>query len=50
MMGNGQCTPERLQADQDLLAVFAQANVWRMQGTALVLDGVKPLKFRPASN
>jgi len=50
MMGNGQCTPERLQADQDLLAEFAQANVWRMQGTTLVLDGVKPLKFRPASN
>jgi len=50
MMGNGQCTPERMQADQDLLAVFAQANAWRIQGSALVLDGVRPLKLRPASN
>jgi heat shock protein HslJ len=50
MMGNGQCTPERIQADQDLLAVLAQSTAWRMQGSALVLDGAKPLKFRAASN
>ena len=50
MMGNGQCTPERMQADQDLLAVFSQVTGWRLKGGALVLDGPKPLKFRPASN
>jgi len=50
MMGNGQCTPERMQADQDLLAAFAQTTGWHMQGTTLLLDGVKPLKLRPASN
>jgi heat shock protein HslJ len=50
MMGNGQCTPERMQADQDLLAVLSQVTGWRSKGGALVLDGPKPLKFRPASN
>jgi heat shock protein HslJ len=50
MMGNGQCTPERIQADQDLLTALAQSTAWRMQGSALLLDGVKPLKFKPASN
>ena len=50
MMSNGQCTPERLQADQDLLAALAQVTAWRMQGGALVLAGAKPLSFRPASN
>ena len=50
MMGNGQCTPERMQADQDLLAAFSQVTSWRSQGSALVLEGPKMLKFRPASN
>ena len=50
MMSDGQCTPQRLQADQDLLAALAQVTSWRMQDGALVLVGAKPLKFRPASN
>ena len=50
MMGNGQCTPERMQADQDLLTVFTQVTSWRSQGSALVLEGPTKLKFRPASN
>jgi hypothetical protein len=50
MMGTGQCTPERIQADQDLLAGYAQVTAWRNQGGALVLVGPKPLKFRAASN
>jgi hypothetical protein len=50
MMGNGQCTPARIQADQDLLAAVAQVTGWRNQGGMLVLEGAKTLKFRPASN
>jgi heat shock protein HslJ len=50
MMGNGQCSPERMQADQDLLAAFSQVTGWRSQGNALVLEGPKTLKFRPATN
>jgi hypothetical protein len=50
MMGIGQCTPERIQADQDLLDGYAQVTAWRNQGAALVLMGPKPLKFRPPAN
>lgn len=50
MMSDGQCTSQRLQADQDLLAALVQVTSWRMQDGALVLAGAKPLKFRPASN
>ncbi len=50
MMGTGQCTPQRMQADQDLLAAVAQVTGWRNQGSALVLEGPKTLKFRPATN
>ena len=50
MMGNGQCTPECLQADEDLLAAFTQVTSWRSQGSALVLEGPRTLKFRPATN
>lgn len=50
MMGNGQCTPERMQADQDLLAVIAQVNAWNMHGSALVLVGPTTLKFRASDH
>ena len=50
MMGNGQCTPERMQADQDLLAALAQVTEWRLQGGALDLAGPTPLKFRPSDH
>ncbi|HEY0224002.1 MAG TPA: hypothetical protein VGC38_05765 [Pseudolabrys sp.] len=50
MMGNGQCTPQRIQADLDLLNAMTDATVWRNQGGALVLEGPKILKFKPASN
>jgi heat shock protein HslJ len=50
MMGNGQCTPERMQADQDLLAAISQVTNWHNQGSALVLEGPMTLKFRPATN
>jgi heat shock protein HslJ len=50
MMANGQCTPARMQADQDLLDTLAQVTGWRNQGSALVLQGPKILKFRPATN
>lgn len=50
MMGNGQCAPPRMQADQTMLEALAQVTAWRTQGGALVLDGPTPLKFRPATN
>ena len=50
MMGNGQCSAQRMQADQDMLAALAQVTEWRSQGSALVLTGPKTFKFRPATN
>jgi heat shock protein HslJ len=50
MMSAGQCTPARMSADADLLALLAQVTTWRRQGGALVLAGSKTLKFRPATN
>jgi heat shock protein HslJ len=50
MMGNGQCSPARIQADVDMLAALAQVTAWRKQGTAIILAGPITLKFRPAAN
>jgi heat shock protein HslJ len=50
MMVDGQCTPARMQADQDLLAQLTQVTEWRKQGGIVVLVGPKTLKFRPSSN
>ncbi len=49
-MVDGQCTDERMAADQDTLAALTQATGWRRQGGAVVLTGVTQLKFRPSSN
>ena len=50
MMGADQCTPQRMRADEDMLATLAQMTAWRQQGGALVLVGPKTLKFRAATN
>jgi hypothetical protein len=49
-MVDGQCTDERMKADLDTLAALAQVTGWRRHGSAVVLIGVTPLKFRPSSN
>jgi len=46
MMSAGQCTPERMQADEELLAVLSQVSGWRRDGEGIVLEGPKTLKFR----
>ncbi len=50
MRGADQCTPQRMRADEDMLATLAQMTAWRQQGGALVLVGPKTLKFRAATN
>jgi hypothetical protein len=50
MQGGGQCTPERMQADGDLLIALAQVTGWRREDDAIVLIGATPLRFRPATN
>ena len=44
------CTPERAQADEDMLAALAGATTWSARGDVVTLAGAKPLRFRVASN
>ena len=46
MMSAGQCTPERMQADEEMLATLNQVTGWRREGDGVVLEGPKTLKFR----
>jgi len=50
MQGTGQCTPERMQADGDLVIALVQVTSWRREDDAIVLVGATPLRFRPATN
>ena len=46
MLSAGQCTPERINADEKLLADFAQITAWQRENGGIVLLGPTPLKFR----
>ena len=46
MQSAGQCTPERIQADEEFLAALTQVTDWRRAGDGVVLEGLKTLKFR----
>ena len=50
MQSAGQCTPERIQADEELFATLAQVTAWRRDGESIVLEGPKPLRFRQSSH
>ena len=49
-MSEGQCTPERMQADEEILAMLAQVDTWRAQGSAVVLSGPATLRFRVSNH
>ena len=44
------CTPERAQADEDMLATLAGVTNWSARGDVVTLTGAKPLRFRLATN
>jgi heat shock protein HslJ len=44
------CTPERAQADEELIAALSQATGWSVRGTVVTLTGAVPLRFRLATN
>jgi len=50
MLSAGQCTPERVQADQELLATLTQVTGWQRQNGNIVLLGPTQLKFRPSDH
>jgi hypothetical protein len=48
---NGEpCTPERAQADEDLLAALSQVTNWNQRGDVVALTGAVTLRFRLATN
>jgi hypothetical protein len=49
-MSDGQCTPERMQADVVTLDALTQVTEWRKQGGMVVLLGPTTLKFRPSDH
>jgi hypothetical protein len=49
-MSDGQCTPERMQADADTLAALTQVTAWRRRGDLIVLLGPMTLTFRPSDH
>ena len=50
MQGAGQCTPERIKADEEMLASIVQVTEWRREGDTILLIGPATMKFRPATN
>jgi heat shock protein HslJ len=44
------CSPERAQADEDMIAALSQATNWSQRGDVVTLTGAKPLRFRAATN
>ena len=50
MQSAGQCTPERMQADEELLATLAQVTNWRRDGENIVLEGPKVFTFHPSDH
>lgn len=44
------CTPERAQADEDMLAALSGVTNWSGRGDVVTLTGAKTLRFRAATN
>ena len=49
-MADEPCTPERAQADEDMIAALAGVTNWAMRGDVVTLTGAKPLRFRLAAH
>jgi heat shock protein HslJ len=50
MQGNGQCTPQRMEADAPLLDKFAQVTGWQRENGSLIMIGAERLKFSAPTN
>ena len=49
-MNDKPCTPERAQADEEMLAALAQVTNWSVRDDMVTLTGARPLRFRAAAN
>ena len=50
VMNDEPCSPERTQADEDMLAALTQVTGWTLRGDVMTLSGARPLRFRLATN
>jgi heat shock protein HslJ len=44
------CTPERAQADEEMIAALGGVTGWSQRGDMVTLSGATPLRFRAATN
>jgi heat shock protein HslJ len=49
-MSDGQCSPERMAADADLVAALSQVTTWQKAGGVVTLGGPSVLRFRPSDH
>jgi heat shock protein HslJ len=49
-MNDEPCSPERAQADEEMIAALSQVTGWSRKGDVVTLSGAKSLRFRAASN
>jgi len=49
-MGEETCTPDRAQADEQMIVALSQVTTWSLRGDVLTLNGGATLRFRAASN
>jgi heat shock protein HslJ len=49
-MNDEPCSPERTQADEEMLAALAAVTGISLNGDIVTLTGAKPLRFRAATN
>jgi hypothetical protein len=50
MQARGQCTPARMQADEQVLAALTQMTSWQRHGETVVFSGATTLRFSPSSH
>src|ERR1051325_982471 len=49
-MADEACTPERAQADEQMIAALSQVTTWNLRGDVLTFNGGATLRFRAASD
>jgi heat shock protein HslJ len=49
-MNEETCTPERAQADEQMILALSQVTTWNLRGDVVTFSGGTPLRFRAASH
>lgn len=49
-MNDQGCTPERAQADEQMILALSQVTTWSLRGDVVTFNGGTPLRFRTASH